>query len=271
MRDPVLNNPNLLVKPTRRRIKLQPYLNYGLIGLGGIGFLFLIVALFLPGRESLPDFSAYQDTDEKKAAFFNYIHERVEEINDDITNLRGRLLTYREDYVENDKLSGSAQNWIREKAIEYKFEDTELVNLELIDNLLQRADIVPPSLVLSQAALESAWGSSRFAREGNNLFGMRCWTPGCGIVPKRRAPGATFEVASYRTPLEGIKDYVHNINTNNAYLDLRRIRARLRDNNDPVTGYSLAGGLYRYSEQGGQYVDKVRNVILANDLARFDS
>lgn len=276
MRDPVLNNPNLLVKNKRPRrklnlkFKLQPYLTWALMGLAVVGAIFLLVSLFQPGAERLPDFSAYENTNEKKEAFFNYLLERVSDVNAEILELRDDIEDIREDLMEGKTLSSSQQRFIQDWALEYDFEDVETVNLELVDDLLQRADIVPPSLVLAQAALESAWGSSRFAMEGNNLFGMRCWTPGCGIVPRRRAPGATFEVAVFRTPKDAIEAFIHNINTHQAYLDLRRLRAQQRRSGNTITGSALAGGLMRYSEQGSLYVEKVRGVIGANNLQAYD-
>ena len=92
---------------------------------------------------------------------------------------------------------------------------------EAIGLLKRRVDKVPESLVLIQAAKESGWGRSRFAREGNALFGQRCHTEGCGIVPGARASRASFEVQSFETVGESVQSYIRNLNTHERYIAMR--------------------------------------------------
>jgi uncharacterized FlgJ-related protein len=132
--------------------------------------------------------------------------------------------------------------------------------------LLQRVDTLPVSLVLAQAAIESGWGTSRFAREGNNLFGQWCFDPGCGLVPAARRTGARHEVAAYASVNDSIDAYLLNINTHSAYRDLRELRARARAEGREPTGLELATGLRSYSERGELYVQDVRSIIRGNGL-----
>ena len=119
-------------------------------------------------------------------------------------------------------------------------------------------------LALVQAATESGWGRSRFALEGNNLFGHWCYEPGCGLVPARRNQGAAHEVAAFDSISESVSRYLHNLNTHAAYAPLRAIRARLRQQDEPPTAMALADGLVLYSERRDEYVDEIKSVIRVN-------
>jgi len=137
--------------------------------------------------------------------------------------------------------------------------------------LLRRVDTIPPSLVLAQAANESAWGSSRFARLGNNLFGEWTYKPGTGLVPAGRPAGATYEVRKFSSLYQSIRSYMNNLNRNGAYRKLREIRKILRDSNQPVTGMSLAQGLAKYSQRGNAYIIEIQAMIRQNRLMRVNS
>jgi Bax protein len=130
----------------------------------------------------------------------------------------------------------------------------------------RRIGIVPESLVLVQAAKESGWGTSRFAREGNNLFGQRCYSPGCGLVPRNRASDAEFWVAEFDSVHESITSYVMNLKTHAQYRDFRIRRQQLREAAQPLTGLALADGLLGYSELGQSYVDEIRDLLRYNEL-----
>ena len=137
------------------------------------------------------------------------------------------------------------------------------------DALLKRIDVVPPSLVLAQAAIESAWGTSRFAREGNAFFGEHTYNPDTpGIIPKR-ANG--FKVKSFATPQASVRSYMKTLNSNRAYRALRERRAALRTMGQPLSGSDLASHLKAYSELGGVYISMVEDTIAANHLKDFDT
>ena len=139
-----------------------------------------------------------------------------------------------------------------------------------MQQLLLRVDKVPASLALSQAAIESAWGTSRFAVKGNNLFGQWCYKKGCGLVPLRRNAGSNHEVAKFASVANSVNAYMRNINTHRAYADLRANRAQLRQAEQDVTGHLLAENLMFYSELREVYVHEVQAVIRINKLAQYD-
>jgi Bax protein len=130
--------------------------------------------------------------------------------------------------------------------------------------LLERVDAVPTSIILAQGALESSWGSSRFTREGNSIFGMWTWkTP--GIVPSRREEGKTHKVKAYENVLEAVRAYHLTLNRVESYEEFRQLR---RNTDNPLI---LAEGLRFYSERGQDYVEDIKNVILSNDLQKYDN
>lgn len=141
---------------------------------------------------------------------------------------------------------------------------------ELISQLLERIDIIPPSLALGQAAYESGYGTSRFAREGNALFGQ--WTySGAGMKPKEhRASKGNYGVASYRWPFDSVRSYMFNLNTHNEYQAFRKNRANLRAQGKLPTGLKLTENLDGYSERGMEYVKTLKDIITVNNLAILD-
>jgi len=237
-----------------------------------------------PSREPVrPDFVSYGDVAERKEAFFTYLLPLVEEANAEILKDRSRLLRIRERLVLAEKraekkgqiahVRGREARWLRRLAEAYGIEVPSApygLGLSFVDEVLLRVDVIPASLALAQAANESAWGTSRFAQQGNNFFGLRS-TDGSGIVPKRRARGAAFRVAAYTSPRESVRAYIQTLNTQLAYRRLWAIRAEDRRNGRKPSGLRLANGLNAYSERGEAYVRIIQSMIRTNGLARYDS
>ena len=134
--------------------------------------------------------------------------------------------------------------------------------------LLRRIDIVPAALVLAQGAIESAWGTSRFAREGNAFFGMRSYDDDAEGMEPRQAKG--FVVQSYPTPRKSVRRFLKTLNTHDAYATFRKKRAELRDAGTRPTGLALAQHLKPYSEIGQKYVKRIKLIINANGLSRYE-
>ena len=219
-------------------------------------------------KEKLPDFSSYSNVKEKKKAFFAFIERLADEANREIKAERSALLAIRE-FGQYDELDDSATEFLQKLATKYRLEDVEDTG-RLVERLLVRVAPVPPSLAMAQAANESAWGTSRFAVKGNNLFGQWCFSKGCGIVPEQRAGDAFHEVASFKSPYASVRSYMLNIHRHDAYQELRRIRAEALKNKGFASGTVVAGGLESYSERGHEYIDEVRSMIRFNKLGKYD-
>jgi Bax protein len=215
----------------------------------------------------LPEFREIPAGRERKAAFFGYFLPIVEKQNRSILTTRQELADW---YLNRDEINSGDASEINTIAIRYRIHDFDVESDKSWQQLLNRVDVVPPSLALAQAANESAWGTSRFARQAYNFYGQWCFKQGCGLVPKKRDAGKTHEVAAFDSPQESVKMYIRNLNSNRAYKSLRDVRAQLRQLNQPVTGHALAAGLKRYSERGMDYVSELRAMIEYNKLARYD-
>jgi Bax protein len=213
----------------------------------------------------LPNFDRYADVTEKKAAFFSYVYSRTVLINSRILLQRWHL----QGLQAKDELSEEDINWLAAQAERLRV-DEENGGEEMFQRLLRRLDTIPPSLVLAQAANESAWGMSRFARQGNNLFGQWCFTRGCGLVPQNRPEGASHEVASFRSAYHSVRAYVENLNRHPAYDKLRVLREKAHQRGKYPTGSELAAGLGQYSERGQEYIDELRSMIRYNNLVWYD-
>jgi Bax protein len=157
--------------------------------------------------------------------------------------------------------------WLKEIAAEHKFEDSlfssSMSEQEFhakIDTLLTRVDIIPENLVLAQAIVESGWGKSKFAKEVNNYFGIRCFTPGCGMKPSASSD-STFWVKKFPTIEACIEEYLRILNTVNTYDNLRKARISLRQANDFPNGMELSRRLKKYSESGSQYTNLLTSII----------
>jgi len=140
-----------------------------------------------------------------------------------------------------------------------------------LKHLLWRMDEIPSALVLAQAANESAWGTSRFARLANNLFGQWTWQQDQGIVPRERPEGHRYAVRKFPSLRSSVRDYLHNLNIGHAYQELRRLRNHMRASGRGLDALVLVAGLSRYSSRGADYVDEIRQIIRGNHLNRLNA
>jgi len=201
-----------------------------------------------------PEFDKIEDVHEMKKTFFNYLLPEINKKNNEIQLLRKRV-------IEKD-LSIEELTKLYKK---YRIDEGSEIGA-----LLEKIDIIPPSLVLSQAALESNWGRSRFAKFYHNYFGLWCFERGCGVIPKKRDKGDTHEVAKFSSPEKAIDFYFLSINRNKSYEVLRKIRQDKRSKNQSISGLSLSEGLTDYAEIGYEYVERIRRVITSNELSKYD-
>lgn len=211
----------------------------------------------------VPDFSTISDTNEKKRAFFNYLRPEVEKQNEYLLSLRHYLQTLQRKLNAGHGLTREDDKRLSWLINEYRVDDNRRTE-DQIKLLLNRVDILPVELVLMQAANESAWGTSRFASEGYNFYGLWCYKKGCGFVPNLRSSGEKHEVAKFENISRATYHYMRNLNRHSAYKELRHIRASLRRAQLPVTGLALAEGLMSYSERGAAYVNELQHMIRFN-------
>ena len=201
-----------------------------------------------------PVFSSIESTTVRKSVFFNYLLPAIEIKNAEILKLRAS--------IRNDELNAEE---LEALALKYRLNKDASK-----EEILVALDILPPSLILAQAANESNWGRSRFAEDYNNYFGLWCFSKGCGTVPRDRDEDATHEVATFSSLKDSIDYYVLNLNRNQAYHNLRAIRKEQRDNGNLVTGLALAKGLTPYAQTGDEYVASIRSLIRYNKLEQYD-
>jgi Bax protein len=219
--------------------------------------LLLITLLFFTAsvQASPPDFGSIKDVKEKKATFFNYFYPLLVEENKAILKERNTLLD-----------SASTAETLLALCEKYSRDCKTPLTAEKKEELKAKINVIPPSLALAQAANESAWGTSRFARKANNYFGQWCFKKGCGLVPARRDKGASHEVQKFKHAQGSVRAYLLNLNTGRAYTSIRKIRSTKTANNEQFTGHQLAGGLTKYSERGQAYVKEIRSMISYNKL-----
>lgn len=208
------------------------------------------------------EFTKTQDIKQRKQLLIDILLPLVLRANEDILAQRSELLRIKK---TSFYLSLKEIRFIDELADRYRVERGDYC--AMLDELLVRVDILPASLVIAQAAIESGWGTSRFAQHGNNLFGLR-GVKGLGMVPRELASDSTFSVSSFGSLQACVDYYLWNINTRSDYEHLRKIRTQKRL---PYDSVELAKGLSTYSEMGYAYVDKVVEMIHNNNLKSYDS
>jgi Bax protein len=211
-----------------------------------------------------PDFAS-MPIETKKREFFAYLSPIISEINFGLAADRRRVQELTAAYQRDEPIGWVDRRWLGRLAERLDVDTGELTLGEALVLLERRAGIVPESIVLVQAAVESGWGTSRFALEGNNYFGQRCYRANCGMAPQGRQ-GARFGLARFSSPAASVESYILNLNTHESYRSFRELRHRRRVAGDPITGLSLVDGLRNYSERGPEYVAEIASMIRDNDL-----
>ena len=209
---------------------------------------------------------------DKKRLFFRLIAPIVLRINELIAADRARAKVITEKLLVGQGVTPEDQAWLAELAVRYKLlaSPDERLDSDQYPELLLRVDIVPASLSLAQAASESGWGTSRFAAEGNSLFGQWSWGKGLKPTEQREEDLGDHRIAAFGSTGEAAYAYARNLNTQDAYRDFRLKRSELRRRNLLVSGEVLVETLIRYSERGQAYVEDLKRIIRQNRLADAD-
>ena len=206
------------------------------------------------------DLKTLGDTKTKRELFIKIVLPLILDANKQITEDRKQLF----------KILGKNFNtvgervWLNRRFKEYKIEDHDLAKLKM------RMDTIPVSMALAQAANESGWGTSRFALEGNALFGQWTWSKK-GITPKDKDSNQSHKILQFQILKASVTAYKNNLNTHNAYKEFREVRAQLRQENKKIIGLDLTQYIKSYAAIGEQYVAIIEDIIEKNSLTDFDN
>lgn len=203
----------------------------------------------------------------KQEQFISWLLPMVGEENKKIATKRKELIRL---YTlsQQGKLKLSQKEWLANLALEYEVElpSKKVFDVNFWQNMLHRVDVIPPSLVLTQAALESGWGTSRVAKLANNYFGLMCFKPKCGLP----GPGVKGDYRRFNRPQASVSAYMHLINTRSAYRMARAIRIESRLLGSIPSGYDMAKTLHHYSELGQGYISLLLRVMQVNRFEDYD-
>lgn len=241
----------------------------GLLG-GALVSVFLYCGcrpdLSMPAAESvvLPPPSPLETAEEireRKRLFIALLLPLVQAENRRLEADRTRIDRIESELNGEDDISQDDFEWLKEMARSYELDPKARRNPEFFASLRQRVDIIPASLAIAQAAIESGWGRSQVTREANNFFGHYCYGADCGVP----APG-NGDLRVFASPAASVHAYIHNLNSHPAYHQFRLKRAKLRASGNDPGDHSLAGALTAYSERGDAYIADIQAVIRANKL-----
>ena len=205
------------------------------------------------------DLKTLGDTKIKRELFIKIVLPLILDENQKIMDDRKKLFKI---LAKNFNTAGE-KVWLKRRFREYKIEDQDLSKLKI------RMDIIPVSIALAQAANESGWGTSRFALEGNALFGQWTWSKE-GISPANKDPNKTHKILQFKILKASVRAYKNNLNTHRAYKEFREVRAQLRQDDKQVVGLDLTKYLKNYAAIGEKYVSILENIIENNSLTDFD-
>ena len=197
--------------------------------------------------------------DTQKQSFINLVLPLILAVNDELLQRREAVQAAVQAH-DRDKLD----QW----AVLYRIEAEKLDDTGLAERLLRRVDTIPVALALAQAAVESGWGTSRFAQQGNALFGQWAWTESAGMRPLA-ASNDRAVVRSFGSLLESVRAYMHNLNTHQNYERFRDARYRLKPQSEAVKARRLATYLDSYAEIGQVYVEKLLVIISSNNFDHY--
>ena len=205
------------------------------------------------------DLDNLQSVQLKKETFIKIVLPLIVAENEKILDDREKLKLLTEKKFTSDL----EKQWLRQKLLEYKVKKGNL------DELMHRMDMIPVSIALAQAAKESGWGTSRFALEGNAIFGQWTWD-GQGIAPLKRDGGKNHKILKFPILRASVKAYKNNLNTHKSYSKFREKRKSLRSKNKKITGLALTDTLKNYAQTGSEYTKILNQIITQNRLSDFE-
>ncbi len=200
-----------------------------------------------------------EDTKKRKDFFIQIVLPLIVQENNNIRLDRKTLFNI----INKSNNTLAEKQWLEKKYKQYGINSRDLSTLKI------RMDEIPVSLAIAQAAKETGWGTSRFAQEGNALFGQWTWS-GEGLKPKDADVGEGHKVMKFNVLQASVRAYQRNLNTHSTYKNFRKARAEFRDANLPLDSIKLSEYLNKYAETGSQYVEVLQKIIVQNKLKDFD-
>ncbi|MBD1138923.1 glucosaminidase domain-containing protein [Pelagibacterales bacterium SAG-MED46] len=200
-----------------------------------------------------------ESTKKRKEFFIQIILPLILQENNNIRLDRKTLFNI----INKNNNTDLEKEWIEKKFKQYGVSSRDLSTLKI------RLDEIPVSLAIAQAAKETGWGTSRFAQEGNALYGQWTWS-GEGLKPKEAEEGKGHKVMKFNVLQASVRAYQRNLNTHSTYKKFRKVRAELRDQGKPLDSLELSKYLNKYAETGNQYVEVLQKIIKQNKLKDFD-
>ena len=220
--------------------------------------------------DNLPkDIAFIDDTNTRKKVFISMILPLIVECNRNISLKRDRINNIYHKLKVSKSLTINEHNWLINLAAEYSIETKYVHKITIAKNLLDHVDIIPNSIAIAQAVKESGWGTSRFAKEGNALFGEWTYDNDNGLLPFEREAGQKHLIRSFDSIRSSVVAYMKNINSHNAYKIFRNKRAEYRNQNLPLNSKVLVHELSPYAELPN-YTDILFDIIKTNGLDQFD-
>ena len=205
------------------------------------------------------DLDNLQSVQLKKETFIKIVLPLIVAENEKILDDREKLKILSKKKFTSDL----EKQWLRQKLLEYKVKRGDL------SQLMVRMDVIPASIALAQAAKESGWGTSRFALEGNAIFGQWTWD-GQGIAPLKRDGNKNHKILKFPILRASVKAYKNNLNTHKSYSKFREKRKSLRDKNKTISGLKLTDTLKSYAQTGSEYTKILNQIIKQNRLSDFE-
>jgi len=205
------------------------------------------------------DLNRLKNAKKKKDTFIKIIIPLILDENNKILENRKKLFKI----LGKPTNSMGEKRWLKRRFKEYGIKKGDITTLKV------RMDIIPPSIAIAQAAIESGWGTSRFALEGNAMFGQWTWSKK-GIEPTDKSKNQNHKILKFSMLRSSVKAYKNNLNTHNGYKEFREKRAELRKNNKKISGLKLVNYLYNYAATGKEYTKSLKRTIDQNGLTDFD-
>ena len=205
------------------------------------------------------DLDELSNTRLKKETFIKIVLPLVVAENERILADRKKLKVI----LKKKQTSDLEKQWLRQKLLEYKVKKGNM------DELIERVDIIPTSIALAQAAKESGWGTSRFALEGNAIFGQWTWSDN-GIAPLEREGNKDHKILKFPILRASVKAYQNNLNTHKSYSNFRNKRMTMREKSKSIKGLELTETLKNYAQTGAEYTKILNQIIIQNRLTDFE-